>query len=1111
MYFQKKSILSVFFLTWITLLLFSFSFFNPNEYLYRTQESNILNPQAVNRTGKEFTNISQVNKDCLIYKDNPSLSDQPSLYIPNYNISHAKMFFENITALNYTRSIENDFTEFILSSETGSKYIYQKFAVEINQYVNNVSILIQDINNPSSFTEDNSWEVAIVNCLNDTYGTPNPNQALGVLVKPHPISLAAHWELFNFKEAYMGPIFLNVSSTKKTTENSKEKYWFAIRIKIPADDSETGGGPKFLYFNPDDSDNIGEGATYAISPDFYYDAYTVNNVRTSQILNGTLLDGNLNSFRLVDNDRYQVTDTQNITVDIKFNLKELENSPYTFWELYNILRFSLITPDKFNWFFDHYKYIFSFDLYFMLNVSDVDEILSSQLYIYNFKAQGSNPKWIPLEMDINYQNETMIYYSIRNPIEKIQILTFMDNAPSGNNTLQFKIEYLGKGNNDINLSINQFKIEVGELDNLEPIQQHDPLIQELHYASNVELINGSSDIFGSQSIESLNFNDDDVYRAQASTSNLSFFVSFNVLEEFNRSLWDIDYYDWIASYPNPIVPSMDIRISSNVSRPDNLDVAALALYKGNKTFDILDETQNKAEWLLMSDLNEFAYENETTTVLRYDAGFTWLFLNILNETRNNEANLLLIYYTNESANHGFNVSINEFTINLYIQNAKTSDISCSLGLGINNNELTPSEIGLKNFNDEIIDIGSNNGFWEGDIDNAQFSQGFFEFNITSKWNSLKFDVNGTYELFKILPTLEFVKNPSSQYKTGTSFFSVSLTEAGGKPLQNFEVTFEILNSNNNPVLETTAVSNEEGIAKTTLNFEDTGKRFKIRVTLAEIGFYAETEITSGNIRVVDEFILFMDNFMKYLPYIIIGLVAVASIIGLRQYRHIKLRKFWASEAKILDDLVKISYIMIINKEAGVSIYSKQISLEGIDSDLISGFLQAISQFRREIKKGLEGDTEVKGFEMDYYDFKIVITDGDFVRVALILDGSPSEHLKENQVLFTEHFERRFMTYLKDFTGDITPFRDCDDLIENYFNISLVYPLQLGKHYAVVKLKGLEKALIEVAEEIQKEKKFFFISSLLNYGLAGRKTSRDEVISMILNLRRKGLIVPAQMS
>ena len=58
----------------------------------------------------------------------------------------------------------------------------------------------------------------------------------------------------------MGPIFLNVSSTKKTTENSKEKYWFAIRIKIPADDSETGGGPKFLYFNPDDSDNIGEGA-----------------------------------------------------------------------------------------------------------------------------------------------------------------------------------------------------------------------------------------------------------------------------------------------------------------------------------------------------------------------------------------------------------------------------------------------------------------------------------------------------------------------------------------------------------------------------------------------------------------------------------------------------------------------------------------------------------------------------------------------------------------------------------------------------------------------------------------------------------------------------------
>ncbi|MFW9818713.1 MAG: hypothetical protein ACFFE5_03805 [Candidatus Thorarchaeota archaeon] len=56
---------------------------------------------------------------------------------------------------------------------------------------------------------------------------------------------------------------------------------------------------------------------------------------------------------------------------------------------------------------------------------------------------------------------------------------------------------------------------------------------------------------------------------------------------------------------------------------------------------------------------------------------------------------------------------------------------------------------------------------------------------------------------------------------------------------------------------------------------------------------------------------------------------------------------------------------------------------------------------------------------------------------------------------------------------------------------------------------MEKTLIEVAEQIQKERKFFFISSLLNYALAGRKASRDEIISTIIELKRKGLIVAAE--
>lgn len=210
---------------------------------------------------------------------------------------------------------------------------------------------------------------------------------------------------------------------------------------------------------------------------------------------------------------------------------------------------------------------------------------------------------------------------------------------------------------------------------------------------------------------------------------------------------------------------------------------------------------------------------------------------------------------------------------------------------------------------------------------------------------------------------------------------------------------------------------------------------------------------------------------------------------------------------ILDDLLKISHVMIIHKDVGVSIYDKQFSLEDIDADLISGFLHAISQFRSEIKKGTSPD-EGKGFEMDYGDFKIVLSDGNYIRTALILDGIPSEKLKENQLLFTEEFEKTFETLLKEFDGDVTEFRKSDALIEKYFNISLTYPLQLAKHYELIKVKGLDKALVEVADQIQKEKKFFFTSNLLNYALAGRKASRDEIVSIIIDLKRRGVIIPA---
>ena len=171
-----------------------------------------------------------------------------------------------------------------------------------------------------------------------------------------------------------------------------------------------------------------------------------------------------------------------------------------------------------------------------------------------------------------------------------------------------------------------------------------------------------------------------------------------------------------------------------------------------------------------------------------------------------------------------------------------------------------------------------------------------------------------------------------------------------------------------------------------------------------------------------------NQFLVFLPYILMILGILVTTGGLVKHRKNKLKRYWAEGATTLDDLIKTTYIMIIHKDVGISIFDRQISLANIDPDLISGFLQAISAFRSEIKMGPDDIVKDQGFEMDYYDFKIVITDGDNIRVALILNGVPSQKLKENQRLFTEKFEKRFEKDLKDFDGDITPYKKTEDLI-----------------------------------------------------------------------------------
>ncbi len=1086
---------------------------NPIDNYNTNNYSTDLNTQAVNRTGKVFTNLTSISPNCYINREQPNLNLQPSIYIPNYNLSYAKMYFENITAMNYTKEVEVDPTQFISSTDEGPLYLYQKFSVQISQFVNNISIFIQDIVNTYNYTDENSWEIAVVNCTFD--GIPN-NETLGQVTNPHPLNIAAHWEHFDFLHSEQGAVFLNVSETYHTNENGQDKYWFAFRMKIPPDDQIYGGGPKFLYFNPDggDSDEVGEGETYLFYNEVWKENFTTNNVEEiTGPINGTRLTGDLDSLKDFDGDVYTCrADTTNLTIGMDFNLQNVSSGILNETMVY---KYANDPFWRIVWRLYHQQLLNSIDFYIATNISDIINLDTTMLLIKNF----TNGEWFDIsdKVDIKQEIESVISYRIFEFDEKITFLEHFINY-SDSNSMEFQFYYLGTDQFDV--SINLFTVNFGErlLFN-DTILPYDPLVQELEFPTelNEGALNGT--VIGDLDLNDLKLNDDKFFRAQADTNNLSIEFKFNILENLDISLWDVDLYDWGFDYvlrvpplyPYPYIPQIDFRTSSNVSidNPNDLSLALIEIYKGNVNYTFLSDEENEADWLQLSGGNKsLAFKEETTTNEVLKPLYTWVMLQLINSSDDNSIRIRFRYLGNGTFEN-YNVSIDEFTLNLYIQNMITSDFTSKIGFGLDNDNLKPSDIMLKNSGTAIIDNGLGRGVWEGDIQYGQPNQGFFEFNVSSLWNFIKFDVNGTYEVYKVQVSINFLENPENQYKLGNYPFSVRVISGDGKPLENLNIIFQVLKGDSSVTFETRITTNRDGVATANLEFSQIGEIYSIKAIYDEEGIYLSSELQSINIRIVDDFILFMDTFLQLLPYMIAILAGLFIFIAVKRHKTQKLRRIWSAEAMILDDLVNISYILIIHKEVGVSIYNKQIALEGIDSDLISGFLQAISQFRHEFSKGANSLQVNKGFEMDYYDFKIIIVDGDFARVALILDKSPSDQLKQNQTAFTNAFEVKFRPYLEDFTGDITLFRETDPLIEKYFNITLMYPLKLASYRDVFKLNSLEKVLVEVAEQIQKERKFFFISSLLSFGIAGRKESRDQIISSILSLKNKGIIVPVE--
>ncbi len=293
---------------------------------------------------------------------------------------------------------------------------------------------------------------------------------------------------------------------------------------------------------------------------------------------------------------------------------------------------------------------------------------------------------------------------------------------------------------------------------------------------------------------------------------------------------------------------------------------------------------------------------------------------------------------------------------------------------------------------------------------------------------------------KIIVNLEFIDTPQTQYLYGTHSFQVRVTDDSGAPLDGLLIIFQVLDQNSNSLYNYTSIC-ENGIAVATLDFS-VGDNYIIQVQYFAESYYEGDLLTSSEIRVVNELIIFLD----LLPYILIaaGIVTALGFIVHRGFIVPKRRRRIESLKDLyqkLSDVENLQYVLILTKDGGIPCYSKSLADVPIDETLVSGFLSAISSFGQEIgakiQKG-EGGLE----ELSYRQFKIILNEGKYVRTALLLLKRPSDVLKEKLRTFNSYFEIIYHDRLIHYSGELFDDTPITQMIEEVFEVDLLYPHQV---------------------------------------------------------------------
>ncbi len=188
------------------------------------------------------------------------------------------------------------------------------------------------------------------------------------------------------------------------------------------------------------------------------------------------------------------------------------------------------------------------------------------------------------------------------------------------------------------------------------------------------------------------------------------------------------------------------------------------------------------------------------------------------------------------------------------------------------------------------------------------------------------------------------------------------------------------------------------------------------------------------------------------------------------------------------DVLNLKHILLVAKESGLLIIDYPISGAGVNTELLTGFIQANITFSESGSSSniIENYSNHHQFyEFQYETFNILLKNGHFIRICLVLDHKASESLKTLVSEFLQDYEARYLDKLERLiNAGFLNFEDTINFIIDTFNIKLVFPMILTHTFLPemlesIKKNPIQKAIIDFAKQFLASKQFFFVINLLD--------------------------------